>query len=367
MKHLSVLIKPASSLCNIRCQYCFYANISSLREVKSYGIMTNDVMEKMIDQIFIDLDNGDQMTFAFQGGEPTVAGLRYFERFIQYVDQQEKEVNVHYAIQTNGTMLNDKWAAFLKENDFLVGLSIDGCPKFHNKYRLDTQNKGTYSRVSKAKKLLEAYDISFNVLSVLTDDIARNPDAIFDYLLEEGIDYVQFIPCLDDLEAEDYSEFALQPEQFASFYSRIYKRWQEEFVKGHYISIQLIDSIINLIGGRGGGMCGLTGNCGVQNIIEADGSVYPCDFYVLDRYKMGYITESTLFELRASAPAREFLCSDSSLSDYCQTCPFLKMCYGGCKRLKHTMYLNKEENFCGYQTFLKEKYSSMREISLALS
>lgn len=362
MKHLSVLIKPASSLCNLRCKYCFYANISSLREVKSHGIMKREVTEKMIDNIFLDLDDGDHMTFAFQGGEPTVAGLSYFRHFVDYVFQQPKRIKIHYAIQTNGTMLNEEWAQFLKEHNFLVGLSIDGCPKFHNLYRLDTRKRGTYNRVSKAKKLLEAYDVEFNVLSVLTNDLAQEPDAVFEYILEEDIRYIQFIPCLDDLDAEEPSEFALQPENFASFYNRLYELWRQELAKGNYISIQLIDNIVSLIGGRGIGMCGMLGNCGIQYVIEADGSVYPCDFYVLDEYRMGYITESTLFELRRTRPVTNFLCNKPELSEYCQTCPFIKMCNGGCKRMKNSMYLNKAETFCGYREFLTQYFVDMREL-----
>lgn len=362
MKHLSVLIKPASSLCNIRCEYCFYANISSLREVRSYGNMKKEVTEKMIDNIFIDLDDGDHMTFAFQGGEPTLAGLRYYQHFTDYVASQEKKVQLHYAIQTNGTMLTEEWIEFFEKHNFLVGLSIDGCPRFHNQYRVDTANEGTYSRVLESKKLLDNSKVEYNILSVLTEDMAQAPDEIFQYLLDEEISFIQFIPCLDNLDATERSEFALQPESFAHFYTRIYELWEKELKKGNYISIQLIDSIINLISGKGVGQCGLLGNCSVQFVIEADGSVFPCDFYVLDEYKMGNITESTLFELRETKPVEDFLCSRPEISDFCKACPFVKMCNGGCKRMENTMYVNEAENYCGYQNFLAACLEDMAQI-----
>lgn len=366
MKHLSVLIKPASSLCNIRCKYCFYANISSLREVRSHGIMKKETSEKMIDQIYKDLDDGDHMTFGFQGGEPTVAGLNYFKEFTDYVDSQNKDVNVHYAIQTNGTRLNKQWVDFFEEHDFLVGLSIDGCPKFHNLYRVDTRDKGTYSKVLEAKKMLSESKVNYNILSVLTNEMAREPEKIFQYLIEEEIQYIQFIPCLDDLDAKEKSSYALDPENFASFYKKIYQLWEKELKSGNYISIQLVDNLINQLSGKGPGFCGQTGRCSIQYIIEADGSVYPCDFYVLDEYKMGNILDSTLFELRGTRPAKDFLCSRSELSDYCKTCPFVKICNGGCKRMENAMYLNQEKTYCGYQDFLNSEAENMFNLIASL-
>ena len=325
--------------------------------------MTRETTEKMIDQIYIDLDDGDHMTFAFQGGEPTLAGIRYFKHFANYVSSQSKSVEVHYAIQTNGTLLDDEWISFFEKYTFLVGLSIDGCPKFHDLYRLNTSNKGTYSKVLEAKRLLEKSKVEYNILSVLTNDMAQAPNEIFDYLLNEKIDFIQFIPCLDDLGTIENSEYALQPAAFAYFYKGIFERWEEEWNKGNYISIQLIDSIVNLLKGRGIGICGLMGNCGIQYVIEADGSVYPCDFYALDEYKMGNIIESTLFELRQTQPATNFLCSRPEISSHCERCPFVTICNGGCKRMENAMYLNHEETYCGYQDFLSDKLENIIRVA----
>lgn len=366
MKHLSVLIKAASSLCNLRCEYCFYANISSLREVESYGNMSKETTERMIDQIAIDLDEGDEMTFAFQGGEPTLAGIRYYQHFTKYAENKLKNVKIHYAIQTNGTLLDEEWINLFEKYDFLVGLSIDCCPRFHNRYRLDTRNEGTYSKVLESKKLLDQSDLDYNILSVLTEDMAQAANEIFDYIVEEDIRFIQFIPCLDDLDAKEKSEFALSPSSFASFYKTIFKRWQEEWNQKNYYSIQLIDSVVNLLAGRGIGICGLTGNCSIQFIIEGDGTVFPCDFYALDDYKLGNIKDSTLFELRRTKNAKDFLCSSTELSDYCKSCPFVKICHGGCKRMKHSMYLNEEENYCGYQDFLTESWPEIAKIVQSL-
>ncbi len=168
LKHISVLIKPASSLCNLRCNYCFYADVSSLREVKSYGRMKHAVAEQMIENIYCDLKDGDRLSLAFQGGEPTFAGLRYYEHIVGLIAKQTKRVEVNYAIQTNGTIINRFWCDFLKKHHFLVGLSIDGHPLYHDLNRLDAKGQGTFHRVLETKRLFDEYQIDYNILCVLT-------------------------------------------------------------------------------------------------------------------------------------------------------------------------------------------------------
>lgn len=261
MKHISVLIKPASALCNLRCKYCFYANVSSLREVRSYGKMKTEVAEKMINNIYADLEDGDQLTLAFQGGEPTLAGLEYFKRIASFVDAQEKKVTVHYALQTNGTIINRKWCEFLKAHDFLVGLSIDGNPLYHDLNRIDTKGRGTFHRVLETKRLFDEYQIEYNVLCVLTNPLAKEAKKVFQFLKDEKIRFVQFIPCLDDLDADKKSSFALVPKRFAGFYHQMLKLWLEELRQGNYISIKLFDDIVNLLVRHQVTACGILGNC----------------------------------------------------------------------------------------------------------
>lgn len=362
MKRISVLIKPASGLCNIRCQYCFYANVSSLREVDSYGKMSLETMTKMIENIFVDLENGDQLTLAFQGGEPTLAGLNYFQKMVETVQNQSKKVQVNYALQTNGLLITEKWCQFLKEHHFLVGLSIDGHPLYHDLHRLDTKGKGTFQRVLLTKKLFDQYQIDYNVLCVLTNPLAKEAKKVYRFLQKENIQYLQFIPCLDELYAEKRSSYALTPERFASFYQQILKFWLKELNEGTYRSIKLFDDVFHLFRTKQVNACGLTGSCQIQYVIEADGSVYPCDFYVLDDYRLGYIQEKTLKHLFEEAISVQFLCEPYQTEAFCQSCPFLTSCHGGCKRMKEAMYVNKDHDFCGYQTFLANYLPHLQEI-----
>lgn len=368
MKHFTIMIKPASALCNLRCKYCFYANISSLREVRSYGRMSLDTMKRMLDNIYIDLDDGDTLSFAFQGGEPTLAGLSFFQEFVAYNQQQTKNITVNYSIQTNGTLLTDDWGYFLKKHQFLVGISIDGTLANHNLNRLDMNGQGTYRHVLRGKEILEKYEIEHNVLCVLTEKLAQQPDEVYQFVKEMQIDYVQLIPCLNDLDKVEKNEYALTPESFASFYKRIYDLWQQDFIDGDYTSFNLIDAIIHQISGHGIMSCGLNGQCGIQYIVEADGSVYPCDFYVLDEYRLGNLADGTgtIMDMLKNKIRHQFLCEKNKPYDYCEDCPFVRLCGGGCKRMKDAMYLNETATYCGYQDFLEEKLPQMARLAQAL-
>ena len=356
MKRISILVKPASALCNLRCKYCFYADISSLREVHSYGNMKEDTAQKMVENVFRDLDDGDELTIAFQGGEPTLAGLHYFEFVVECVKQQTKLVKVNYVIQTNGTIINRRWCQFLKDNNFLVGLSIDGTPTYHDLNRLDPRGRGTFHRVILTKQLFDEFEIEYNVLCVLTEPLSHHAKEVFYFIKSQEIKYVQFIPCLDDLGAEERNDYALTPRGFARFYHDILPMWQKEWEQGNYVSIKLFDDVVNLLVRHQVTACGMLGNCQIQYVIEGDGSVYPCDFYALDEYRLGYIQEMGLRKMFLSKVSKKFLCSRpiSDLPDKCETCPFVKMCRGGCKRMKDAMYVDEVNDFCGYQTFLAE-------------
>lgn len=354
MKQVSILIKPASALCNLRCQYCFYADISSQREVRSFGRMKKVVMKKLIDQVYVDLNDGDQLTIAFQGGEPTLAGLPYFKEFVAQVHSQKKAVNVQYALQTNGMRIDNEWCLFLKENNFLVGLSIDGNEEYHDLFRVDRKGQGTYQKVLESKKLFDQYHIDYNILCVLTNQLAKEPKKVYQFLQKENIKFIQFIPCLSELQATKRDIYSLTPERFANFYHTMLQLWLEELSLGTYRSIKLFDDMFNLLVNRQVNACGLTGNCTIQYVIEADGSVYPCDFYVLDEYRLGNIQEQTLRELFEQEISFKFLCEKKVMKTFCQNCPYKNLCCGGCKRMNEVMYVNKNEDFCGFKQVLAD-------------
>lgn len=353
MKHVSLLIKPASSLCNLRCRYCFYADVAANRDIPSFGFMTAATRDAVIRNAFAALDDGDEVTFAFQGGEPTLVGLGWFQDFVAEVRRQPARVTVHYALQTNGTRLDDAWAAFLDEHGFLVGLSLDLDRELHNRNRPDPGRRGTWDRVLAAREILDRHAVATNILCVLTEELAGRPAAVWSMLEELNIGFVQFIPCLPDLDAAERGPWALTPASFASFYTAIFARWSADLAAGRYRSIGFFDNLFQLMLDGTVTSCGFTGQCTIQNVIEADGSAYPCDFYVLDPFRLGNLAEQPLPELWRHPHGAAFLRSRRRLPDRCGSCRFRQICRGGCKRMDGVMYVNDEGTFCGYQAFLE--------------
>ena len=260
MKNLSVMIKPASSLCNMRCKYCFYADISSIREQPSYGVMTSETRKKVLSNIFSQLDSGDSITFAFQGGEPTMAGIGWFRQFIQEARQLAGDgIQISYAFQTNGLLLDDDWLNLFKEHHFLVGLSLDGPKDFHDRNRPDAHGNGTFAHLLDIKKKMDRLHVSYNILTVLTNAAARHPQKLWNFLNEQQIAWVQFVPCLAPLDGEQ-NVYALTPERYASFYTALFDLWYPTLAQGRPMSIKLFDDLLALLAFGQETACGITGS-----------------------------------------------------------------------------------------------------------
>lgn len=366
MRQFTIMIKPASGFCNMRCRYCFYRNVSGLRKTPSYGIMEEDIMQKMLDHIFCDLQKGDHVTFAFQGGEPLMAGMGYYKAFTEAVFKRSRGIHVDYTMQTNGTLLSEEWGTFLKKYGFLVGLSIDGSSEVHDANRVYEDGTGTWRRVMEGKDLLEQYGIDYNILAVLTEELAAAPEKLWEFVLENGISYLQLIPCLAELGERAGSGSSLTPGSFAKFYCRFYDLWKRSYEEGEVISVKLFDDILNLLVCRVCTACGMTGQCSPQIVVEADGSAYPCDFYVLDKYRLGNLTRQTLIELLSSERMRNFLARHKECPALCAGCPYWNMCGGGCERMRKEMFVTADGMSCGYRTFLDHKLPELEDIARQL-
>ena len=362
MKRISFLIKPASSVCNMRCRYCFYADVAEHRAQASYGIMAVDTLHALIDRALALADDAE-ITFAFQGGEPTCAGLDFLRDACAYVDARRTQQTVHWAIQTNGYVVDDAWAAFFAEHDFLVGVSLDGYRELHDWLRPDAAGRGTFARVMDAIACLRAYGVAFNVLTVLTAQLAKHPQQLYRFYQHNDLDYVQLIPCLPGLDDATGDAFSLTPELFASFYQVFFRLWLKEFRAGTYRSVTLFDNLIPLFAGVRPQQCGMLGACAPQFVVEASGDVYPCDFYVLDRYRLGNIAEDSLEALATSPVLADFLAEPRRACRCCADCPFEGMCHKNCKRLNVAYY---REDYCGYRAFLEEAAPAMAAIAREL-
>lgn len=333
-----------------------------MREVHSYGIMNEQTMQSMLNHINHDLVRGDRITFAFQGGEPTMAGLDYYRNFVKEIQTWDRGIQVTYALQTNGILIDEEWCRFLKEHNFLVGVSFDLLQEAHDETRVDSRNEGTYQKVLQTIHLLEQYQVDFNILCTLTNLVAKEPQKVWKNILELDLQYVQFTPCLDDLDHPGGNDYALSPELFASFYTRMFSMWLRHFRKGKYRSIKLFDDIINLVASGLPSACGINGSCQPQIIVEADGSVYPCDFYCLDQYKLGSICELTMKELYQQSMISPTKKRDA-LPGICESCKYIKICGGGCKRMQDNICFSKNNTFCGNQQFLSSCIEDIIQIA----
>lgn len=333
MKFLNFLIKPASSLCNLRCRYCFYEDEGNNRAQKSMGIMDQRTVDLLLDEAFQSVDPGGSVSFAFQGGEPTVAGLEFFQKFVQKARALcPKNVTMSFSIQTNGTLLDDAWAEFFRRERFLVGISLDGFKDNHNRCRTDAEGNSTWNRVVKAVQLLQKYRVEINALCVVTGPCARSPEKAYQELKKLGFGFIQFIACLDPIGVERGTlPFSLTPDAYGKFLCRVFDLWYQDWKQGNYHSVRLFEDYIHILLGDGAGTCATCGRCGTYFVVEGDGSVYPCDFYVLDEWKLGYLGEKTLLELAGSQQAKAFQSWGSHKPEECGSCRWKTVCNGGCK------------------------------------
>lgn len=366
MPALSLLIKPASGNCNMRCRYCFYADELDNREIRSYGKMSVDTMHTIVDKA---MEYGDyECTIAFQGGEPTLAGLDFYRELVAYVTAHEnpKKLKIHYALQTNGYLINEEWAAFLGENHFLVGVSLDGLKEIHDRYRLDAAGKGTYQRVISAIRLLEKHQVEYNILTVVTAATARNGQKIYNYFKKNHFGYQQYIECLDPIgEEPGQHEYSLTPEKYGEFLKSMFDAWYLDMRSGTYVYNRYFENLMMIMAGQQPESCNMRGVCGKQWVFEADGSVYPCDFYALDQWCLGNINKNSFEEMDQKRDELGFIQWSMRRQEDCQKCRWFGLCRNGCRRNREpvTAEHTNRNYFCkSYQMFFEYAYPRLEEI-----
>ena len=352
---MTLMIKPASSLCNLRCRYCFYSDVSGKRNVADHGIMSEETADILVQRIFEAADENAVISISFQGGEPSVAGLPFFRGFTERFAKRP-DIHISWSLQTNGTLLDEEFVRFLKEKDFLVGISLDGYQSNHDRYRLDSSEKGVFYKVLQGLDLLKKYDVRFNVLTVVTRELAAHPKALFQFFKTHHLEYIQLIPCLPDLNRVD-NEMSLTPEAYDRFFNAFFDLWVSDLKKGGTMSVSQFENIACLIQGLPPYQCGYNGSCRSGLIIESNGDAYPCDFYCLDEYRLGSLKESSFEQLLHSEKAASFLAESECRKEPCHSCPYEEMCHGGCRR-QNVCWLKDDD--CAYQRVLDHIVPSIR-------
>lgn len=328
MPPLSIMVKPVSSACNMRCRYCFYTDVSRNRACADMGRMSETTLDNIVRRALAYADG--QVSFSFQGGEPTLAGYDFFKNLVALQKKYNtRGLHIHNAVQTNGYGIDERLLDLFAREHFLVGVSYDGTPELHDKYRMDAAGKGTSARIQNTIKALRERGIEFNVLCVVNADVAAHWQESFDRLSQ--FEYIQYIPCLDALDGEK-TDYSLTPELYTDFLKGSFDLYYRAFMAGRPVSIRNFDNYISILLGHPPENCGMCGRCGLYYLIEADGSVYPCDFYVLDEWCMGNINDSSFFRLAKSLVSARFIDASLPVPEKCRSCRWYVLCRNGCRR-----------------------------------
>lgn len=366
MPPLSVLMKPASSMCNMSCSYCFYCDEAAKRSQPSFGFMSEQTLKNIIRKTMLRATG--YVSYAYQGGEPTLRGLDFFRTAIAYQRQYNRNhIKVHNALQTNGYALDEAWCRFLKEHNFLVGLSIDGTRDIHDSFRRDQAGKPTFDRIAAAARMMDEYGVDYNILTVVTPEITANAQEVYGFYRQQGWRFQQYIACLDPLgEGHGRTPHALTPEVYGHFLVELFQLWYRDWKKGRQPFIRQFENYVGLAAGYMAESCDQRGTCGIQYVVEADGSVYPCDFYMLDEYRLGNFNQDNLDLIDGNRQKLGFLERSQKLTESCRLCPHYPLCRGGCQRNRDLipatgLYTNY---FCeGYRIFFAECYDKIMEVS----
>ncbi len=364
MPPVNVLIKPASSACNMDCAYCFYKDVSQHREHAFEGMLSLERMERIIAAAMAYAEG--VCSFTFQGGEPTLAGLDFYRQVTALERRYAKPgVEIRNAIQTNGFAVDEQWARFFAENRFLVGLSLDGPAEIHDRNRRSAAGKGTFNQVMRTVRLFDRFHVQYNVLCVVTGPNARSIQRIYNFYRQQGFRWLQFIPCLEPLDQpRGGAEYHLSVEKYGEYLIRIFDLWFQDLKKGVYVSIRHLDNWLWMLLGQPPESCNMTGQCSIQFVVEGDGGVYPCDFYVLDELRIGTVGQQSFAQMAASDAARRFVEASLALPDDCRACPFVGLCRNGCRRdrLLTDGGLPGQNYYCqAYRRFFTERGQQLRQ------
>ena len=327
MPPVTVMIKPVSGACNMRCQYCFYADEMQHRSTPLYPVMTAETLEAVVRRSMAYADG--QASFVFQGGEPTLAGVGFFDLFIQLQNKYNaRGIPVSNALQTNGYDLSDEMISFLAKHQFLVGVSLDGNELIHDRYRRDAKGNGTWAQVRRNIARLESAGVAFNILCVLTEDAAMNAETVLSAL--SGYPYLQFIPCMDALDGKP-SAFSLTNQAYRHFLERSFLRYERAFEEKKALSIRQFDNWIRILLGYPPENCAMKGQCSLGFLIESSGDVFPCDFYALDEWRLGNVNHQSLRQMRRTPTASAFF-ESAEPPAACLACRWYGLCRNGCRR-----------------------------------
>ena len=368
-KPLYVMLKPIGSQCNLDCDYCYYLEKANLYGQDSRHVMSETLLEKFIKQ-YIESQTMPQVMFTWHGGETLMRPLSFYKKAVELQKKYAAGRQIDNTLQTNGTLLNDDWCRFFKENNFLIGISIDGPQEFHDEYRRDRMGRPSFHKVMKGIRLLQKHGVEYNVMAVVNDYNADYPLEFYRFFKEIGAQFIQFTPIVERLrktknplklataeESADEVElapFSISAEKWGSFLCAIFDEWVKQDVGK--IFVQIFDSTLANWVGEQPGLCTMAKTCGHAGVMEFNGDVYSCDHFVFPEYWLGNINNGTLTSMMYSQKQLKFGNDKfDRLPKQCKECDFLFACYGECpkNRFINDRYGNPGFNYLckGYYRF----------------
>jgi uncharacterized protein len=380
------MAKPIGPICNLDCTYCYYLEKEKLFPKGENSRMSPEVLESYIRQ-YIGAQETPEITFAWQGGEPTLLGVDYFRKVVELEKKYAGGRPVHNALQTNGTRLDREWCQFFRANGFLIGLSIDGPRELHDTYRVDKGRKPTFDRVMAGLTLLKKHGVEFNTLTVVNASNVKHPLKVYDFLRETGSGYIQFIPLVERLAADgavglDFAEppepgqaaspvtrWSVPAEGYGDFLVTIFDRWVRCDVGR--VFVQIFDVSLGIWSGAGASLCVFLEDCGRALAIEHNGDVFSCDHFVYPKYRLGNVMNDSLGEMVNSGRQSEFGSAKSAtLPEYCRRCDVRFACNGECPKHRFAKTPDGEEGLnylCpSYKKFFRHVDPAMKQMTALL-
>jgi uncharacterized protein len=384
------MAKPMGPVCNLDCTYCYYVEKKTLFPDTSSFLMSEAVLHAYIRQ-YIASQPTKEITFSWQGGEPLLAGRAFFENALALQKRYAGEKTVYNSIQTNATLIDEQWAAFLAQHGFLVGVSIDGPAEIHDTYRKDTRHRGSHERVVRGLRNLQAHEVDYNALVTVNRANVHRGVEVYRYLKNLGVTHIQFIPLVErnpdekahtsglhlsypphaqnDAHTGSVTDWSADPQALGKFWCGIYDEWLQGDMP--HISIQLFDVALHKWMRLPDALCSAQRVCGNAALLEHNGDLFSCDHYVYPQYKLGNILHTSLDELMQSAQQRRFgEAKDTALPSYCRTCQYLWLCRGGCPKARIQKSPDGEDGlnyFCAaYKTFFTHSTPTMKVIASLL-
>lgn len=366
MKPFTLLIKPASADCNLRCEYCFYLGKANLYPQTQIHRMDDVTLQQIISSYM--QTEQPQYVFNWQGGEPSLMGTAFFKRVVDLQMQYGRRGSlVSNSIQTNATLITDELAELMAEYKFLAGVSLDGPLELHNRFRTNAAGAGSHAQVMKGIECLKRNKVEFNILTLVNAANVRHGQEVFRYLHDMGIQFHQYIPCVEFDSDGNPLPWTITGEEWGAFLCDIFDEWIHS--NPYNTSVRLFDSILTYLVDGQKTLCQMDNNCCQYFVIEHNGDIYPCDFFVDPSLKLGNVATHEWEEIGKSEIYAEFGRQKGFYQDECRDCEYLQLCWGDC--LKHRIGANgeisKKSWLCeGWKVFYRHSIPGFRKLAQSI-